>query len=79
MSTEKPWWYPELTDAAWIARIRADYPEDAEGMDDEEIREKYADGCKYADTWDNLGDARTQFEKLADAYLALLAEKDKSP
>jgi hypothetical protein len=76
MSDElKPWWFPEITDAAWCDRIRKDYPEDAAGMDDDDIREQYADGCKYADLWDHVGDARSQFEALADAYLSMLASR----
>lgn len=74
---DKPWWIPELTDAAWCARIREDYPEDAADSDDDTIRDEYADGWKYADTWDHLGDAREQFEQLADAYFALTAELAK--
>ena len=66
------WWFPQLTDGAWIARIRSDYPEETERFDDEDIREEYANGWKYADTWDNLRDARNAYEKLADAYLELL-------
>jgi hypothetical protein len=76
MSDElKPWWFPEITDAAWCDRIRKDYPEDAAGMDDDDIREQYANGCKYADLWDHVGDARSQFEALADAYLSMLASR----
>ena len=71
--SEKPWWFPELTGATWCARIRADYPDDAGSMTDDEIRDEYADGNKYADTWDHVGDAREQFEALADAYIALLS------
>ena len=70
---EKPYWFPELTDDAWLARIREDYPEDTAGMDDDSIREEYAHGRKYADVWDHLGDARDAYEKLADAYLELLS------
>lgn len=33
-------------------------------------------GRKYSDTWDHLGDARDEYEKLADAYLALLENPD---
>lgn len=73
----KPWWYPELTDAAWVAEKRADYPEATEGMDDESVRDKYADGCKYQDLWDHVGDAREQFEKLADNYLELRASAER--
>lgn len=72
---DKPWWFPVLTDDAWIACVREDYPDDTQGMDDDEIRDVYADGWKYADTWDHLGDARAEYEKLADAYLALLAKE----
>ena len=71
-TTEKPWWFPVITDAAWCERIRSDYSEDTDGMDDDDIRDEYADGCKYADLWDHTGDAREQFEELADAYLELL-------
>jgi hypothetical protein len=74
LQDDKLWWIPELTDAAWCARIREDYLEDAADLDDHSIQSKYAKGLKYADTWDHLGDAREQFEKLADAYFALTAE-----
>jgi hypothetical protein len=76
---DKPYWFPVLTDAAWVARIREDYPDDTDGLSDESIRDQYADGCKYADTWDNLGDAREDYEKLADAYLAMLAAAPEPP
>jgi hypothetical protein len=74
MATEndRPYWFPKLTDDAWIARVRADYPQDTDGMSDEWVRDTYAGGYKYADTWDHLGDARHEYEKLADAYLDLL-------
>jgi hypothetical protein len=36
------------------------------------VRDTYAGGYKYADTWDHLGDARHDYEQLADAYLDLL-------
>lgn len=72
MATEKPWWWPELTDAIWCERIRGDYPE-AASWDDESIRDEYADGLKYANLWDHTGDAAEQFEKLADAFLDLIA------
>jgi hypothetical protein len=71
-SNDRPYWFPTLTDAAWIARVRADYPEDTEGMGDDWVRDTYAEGWKYADTWDHLGDARHYYEKLADAYLDLM-------
>lgn len=71
------WWEPVLTDAVWIASVRADYPEDCAGLEDEEVRERYADGQKYQTTWDHLGDAREEYEPLADAFLALRAENER--
>jgi hypothetical protein len=70
---EKPWWFPVLADETWIARLRIDYPDETEGLSDEDVSDKYSDGWKYTDTWDHLGDAREEHEKLADAYLELLA------
>lgn len=67
--SDKPWWFPVLADHQWANRIRADYPENTVGMDDEAIQDQYADGWKYADVWDHLGDARAAYEKLADDYL----------
>jgi hypothetical protein len=69
MST-KEWWKPVLTDDAWLARIRADYPENA-AQSDEWLRVYYANGRKYAVTWNHLGDAMDDWEQLADAYLLL--------
>jgi hypothetical protein len=71
---EKEWWEPKLTDAAWLERIRADYPEETQNMDDDALRDHYAYGRKYATTWDHTGDAYEQFEALADAYAALAAD-----
>lgn len=70
MSDNKEWWEPTLTDDAWCERIRKDYPENAD-LTDSELRDYYADDQKYATTWDHVGDAYSQFEALADAYLAL--------
>ena len=67
----RPYWFPVLCDDAWFAEIRKDYPDDAY-KDDSELREEYADGCKYATTWDHIGDAMGDFQPLADAYLGLL-------
>ena len=66
--TETPWWWPELADAAFCERVRQGYPETATWYD-EEIIELYADGWKYADTHDHLGDARAQLQELSDAFL----------
>ena len=69
---EKPWWFPEVTDAAWVERMRMEYPDETAAKGDDEVREYFADGAKYATTWDHVGDAYDEYEKLADAYLALL-------
>lgn len=80
MSTEKdkPWWWPTLTDESWLAQIREDYPETAD-MSDNALIEYYADGRKYATTWDHVGDARADHEELADAFLKLVEETGKTP
>ena len=69
--SEQPWWFPVETDAAWVERVRQDYPEQTAGKDDHWVRVKYADGAKYQVLWDHLGDAYEQFEALADAYIDL--------
>lgn len=71
MSTdEKQYWEPVLTDEAWCSRIREDYPEKAK-WSNEELIAYFGKGRKYAVLWDHLGDAYSDFEPLADAYLAL--------
>lgn len=69
---EQEWWFPVLTEEKWLARIRKDYPEDA-SRSDEVLREDYADGGKYQTLWDHTGEAYAQWEKIADAHLALIA------
>lgn len=44
-------------------------------MTNEELHDYYNHGKKYSTTWDHVGDAYAEYEKLADAYLALLAAK----
>lgn len=78
MADNKPWWFPVLTDDAWIKAVRKEYPDSTDPQTDEEVRETYAGGAKYETLWDNLGDAYEQFEKLADAYLALLTKTEAS-
>ena len=75
--SEREWWEPVVTDEEWLAEKRADYPDECAGLDDDDVREKYADGLKYQTLWDNLGDARDEHEALADAYLALRAEVER--
>ena len=71
---ETPWWWPVRADKNWMQRIRDDYPE-ATGLDDDEIAEKYADGWPFADTWDHLGDAREEYQPVAEELLALYAHR----
>ena len=66
---DKPWWWPELIDAAYFARLRADYPKKAEWTD-EELHNHFAEGRKYAITWDHIGDAYAEYEELVDAFFA---------
>ncbi len=62
------WWEPKVTDAVWIADTRKEYPEDTAELDDDKVRDEYANGCKYEVTWDHIGDAYEEYEQLANAY-----------
>jgi len=66
------WWEPTLTDAAWAARIRSDYPKCAD-RNDEDLRRIFAKGRKYQVRWTPLGIPYDDYERLADAYLQLKA------
>ncbi len=66
--TEREWWHPVPTDEKWLAEIRAEYP-DTGGTSAEGLRDYYAGGLKYSTTWDHVGDAYDQYEKLADDWL----------
>ena len=70
----KQWWEPVRSDHVWCERLRKDYPHNAH-MSDEQLRDEYADGREFAVTWDHVGDAYAQFEKLAEAYLKLKAKR----
>ena len=63
-----------VCDHKYCEGLRKSYPEDTEGMTDEELVEEYNHGRKYQCLWDNVGDAYYDFERLADAYLKLKAE-----
>lgn len=68
--------FPTPTDAAYIARLRGDYPDVCDGKSDEWVMDHYnPDGCKYVEQtlWDHLGDAGNDYERLADAYLKVEA------
>lgn len=65
---EKQWWWPVETNDDWVNGIKADYPEDTDGMCENDIRDEYANNLKYQITWDHIGDAYEQFEKLADDW-----------
>lgn len=67
-----PWWWPRLTDAAWCQEKRQVY-EDAADLSDDAIRERYAEGRKYATLWDHTGDSYDQYEAMADHMLAIEA------
>ena len=72
MTPESEWWFPRKADAAWVAEIRDEDPDETAGMDDEDVIDKYAYGRRYVVTWDHLGDAYDQYEALVDEYIALL-------
>lgn len=74
--TDKPNWWPQLMDDEWRSRLRSDYPEDTAGMSDDALNEHYGAGWKYVDTWDHLGDARQDYEALADAFLKLVEQAE---
>ena len=79
MADDKPSWWPQLVTPEWRMRIRADYPEDTVGMNDDALDDYYADGWRYATTWDHLGDARCDYQELADAFLKLVTDADMTP
>ena len=68
---EIKYWHPVLCDKEHFDRLRRDYPEDTEGMSDEDIHEYYDESRKYSDVWDNIGDARADWEMLADDWFRL--------
>lgn len=80
MDEVKPWWWPQEINADWYAQLRAHYPERVSGWSDERLLDFYGEGCtEFSDTWDHLGDARAEYEKLARAFLDLVSETGKSP
>lgn len=73
MANDKPWWFPKICDKTYFDRLREDYPDNAH-MTDDELSDYYNNGRKYSITWDHVGDAYAEYEKLADAYLLLAAK-----
>ena len=73
-------WHPELTDKAWCKEVRNQgYDDEDHGLDDDEIREKYAGGRRYATTWDHIGDAYDEWEPMCDDWLRLKAAEGEKP
>lgn len=76
---DKPWWWPQEIGPEWYAQLRDDYDDKAD-WSDEQLLDYFGGGWdQFADTWDHLGDARAEYEKLARAFLSLVAETDKTP
>lgn len=75
-SKEKEWWEPNLCNKQHFERLRSDYPEHANKNDDE-LHDYFDDRKKYSVTWDHVGDAYDEYEKLADAYVKLKAQLAK--
>jgi hypothetical protein len=79
MTDNKPWWWPVRMDAEWFARLRSNYPEKVE-WSDEELQDYFGEGWdKFTDTWDHLGDARAEYEHLAEAFLKLVEAHGLKP
>lgn len=74
--TKKEWWYPKLIDSDYVKKLREDYPDGTQGLDDEMALEKFDNSQKYSTLWDHVGEAYEQFEPLADAYLELEGKVD---
>jgi len=72
--SDKEWWFPEICDDEYFKRLRLDYPNRAD-WSDEMLHDYFAEGRKYSITWDHVGDAYGEYEKLADAYLELLSKQ----
>lgn len=70
--TKKPWWYPKPVNAETVQRLRNDYPDETEEMDDDAVLENYElAGCRYQWLWDHTGDAAEQADNLADEIFRL--------
>ena len=71
------WWYPTDIPATLI-QLRKNYPEH-NGMSDEEILAEFDDDPddKFTVLWDNLGDAKDQFDKVAGRMQELEARVDE--
>ena len=81
MSDDKPWWWPTVIDEAHIAGLREEYPEKAD-LSDEDLLEYFDEGKEtgeFSITWDHVGDAYEEYEKLARAFLKLVNEAGKVP
>ncbi len=81
MDENIPWWWPVVIDDAHLARLRDDYPDKA-GWSDEALLEYFDEGKEvgaFSLTWDHVGDAYGEYEKLARAFLKLVDETGKSP
>lgn len=73
--------FPTPAGADYIKRLREDYPEKCDGKSDEWVMDHYnPSGFKYVECtlWDHIGDAASDFERLADMYWALRASSGKS-
>ena len=81
MKDNKPWWWPTIIDDAHLARLRDDYPEKA-NLSDEELLAYFDEGKgigQFSTTWDHVGDAYAEYEKLANAFLNLVDEIGRVP
>jgi len=73
--------FPTPTDSAYIKRLRDDYPETCKDRSDEWVMGHYnPEGFKYVECtlWDHVGEAASDFQRLADAYLELRSQLGKT-
>ena len=73
----KEYWFPKLADHNYCDYLRDEYP-DKRDLNDDDLLRYFGCSSKYVTTWDHIGDAYSDYEPLADAYLKLL-EKLKTP
>lgn len=72
-------WYPRMADEEHFNELRKDYP-DHSHKTDEELNNHFNRGRKYTVTWDHVGEAYGDYEKLADAFFELQTElKERTP
>lgn len=73
MKLSEKWWWPKEVDVNTVLRLRSDYPEESYMSNGDLLKRFGYDGHKYeaAGLWDHIGDAETDYDRLADALIQL--------